>query len=186
MNKQLDQLFTLGTVKEVDLEQALINVEYTDNTTGWLPWLPIRAGSVITWSTPTVGEQVIIVTPDDTESPAFVLMSLYQDAFAAPSQSDREHLMLFNDSALIKYNDETHHLQALLPEGGTTTLTSDGGITITGDITLTGNINMTGSLAASGDVSDGTRSMAGDRGIFNDHIHTGDSGGETSPPKTKQ
>ncbi|HDL8750097.1 TPA: phage baseplate assembly protein V, partial [Yersinia enterocolitica] len=40
----LRNLIRIGTVAEVDLDQALCRVATGDNITGWLNWLTLRAG----------------------------------------------------------------------------------------------------------------------------------------------
>lgn len=46
--------------------------------------------------------------------------------------------------------------------------------------------SFTGSINASGDISDGVRSMAGDRAIYNGHTHIDSQSGTTSAPKQQQ
>jgi phage baseplate assembly protein V len=50
-------------------------------------------------------------------------------------------------------------------------------------VTLHGDLHVQGAISASGDVSDGTRSMAADRGIYNQHNHSANG---TSPPNPPQ
>ncbi len=75
--------------------------------------------------------------------------------------------MIYADGAVIEYDRETHQLNAVLPDGATTELVSDGGVTIIGDVIVTGNIK------ATGEVIDHTRSMKADRDIYNSHTHSG-------------
>jgi phage baseplate assembly protein V len=56
-----------------------------------------------------------------------------------------------------------------------------GGLTMTGAIG-SGDMTTPGSITAQGDVADGTRSMAGDRAIYNSHTQPGDSGGTVGAP----
>lgn len=50
----------------------------------------------------------------------------------------------------------------------------------------TPELTTTGNISANGDIADGTRSMSGDRQIFNSHTHPGDSGGTTGTPNSPQ
>lgn len=59
-----------------------------------------------------------------------------------------------------------------------------GGLTMTGE-NGSGDMSTPGSVSAQGDVSDGKRSMAGDRQIYDGHDHPGDSGGTTQAPNQK-
>ncbi len=64
----------------------------------------------------------------------------------------------------------------------------DGGISCAGTFgTSGGKIQTPGDIESTGgDVSDSTRSMAEDRGIYNGHSHPGDSGGTTGAPNQAQ
>lgn len=60
--------------------------------------------------------------------------------------------------------------------GGTTTLNSSGNVDVTAPLTnIHGDLTVNGTVSATGDVSAGGISLR-------DHVHTGDSGGQTSTP----
>lgn len=67
-------------------------------------------------------------------------------------------------------------------------LAVDGGISCAGTYgTSGGKISTPGDIESTGgDVKDSVRSMAADRGIFNEHTHPGDSGGTTGAPNQQQ
>ena len=179
--RRLDNMIRLATVTEVDPATARIRVSFQNNTSAWLPWVAGRAGGVRRWSMPSVDEQVVLICPQGETEQGVLLPSLYKEAFPAPSADPADHLTLYEDGALVAYNDITHTLRAVLPEGGTTTLVSDGGVAITGDITITGNVTLSGNLSASGDVADGTGTLQANRDVFNSHTH-----GSGPPPNEKQ
>lgn len=75
---------------------------------------------------------------------------------------------------------------------GNATITVDGNTSLTttqttvnSPTTINGDLTVNGNMAASGDVSDGTRSMQGDRDIYNSHKHP-ETGGNTQPPIQQQ
>lgn len=68
----------------------------------------------------------------------------------------------------------------ILRSGGGTEITSPGPVTVTAS-----ELHVNGNITATGDVSDGVRSMAADRAIFNAHTHSGvEPGSGTSGPPT--
>lgn len=53
-------------------------------------------------------------------------------------------------------------------------------------IFIVGDIHQTGNFTASGNVSDGTRTIAGDRTIYNSHTHPEHDGGNTNAPTQQE
>ena len=173
--RRLANMIMLGTVAEADYEAPRVKVQAGDLLTTWLPWLTARAGDDRSWHAPEIGEQVIILSPSGNPAQGVVLMGLYSDARPAPVESEDKAHITFADGAVIEYDRSIHHLKAVLPDGATTELVSTGGVSIIGDV------NVAGDITASGDVTDHTRSMQGDRDIYNGHTHGGvQSGGSTT------
>jgi phage baseplate assembly protein gpV len=91
----------------------------------------------------------------------------------------------FKDGTLIEY-DENAHLLTVSVNGKaviTTQLT-----THNGDVVINGNLKVSGNIIADKDIADwnGTKGTIADlRNTYNNHTHTGDSGGETSEPNQK-
>ena len=102
-------------------------------------------------------------------------------------------MVKFGDGAVISYDKNNHALVATLPEGGTTALTSPGGITLTGDTqikgnlqvskntTISGNTHSEGAVTCDKDVSDSKSSMQSMRETYNGHSHKGN----VPPPSSK-
>ena len=154
----IENLVRLGTIAEVDVAKVRVRVKSGDITTTWLPWLALRAGTSKEWDPPTVGEQVILLSPSGVLAQGVALVGLFCDA--NPANGDREglHRRTYPDGAVVEYDFVSHVLRAILPEGGVTDLVSTGGINIegpinhTGDYTQTGNQHVTGTVNVSEDV----------------------------------
>lgn len=157
-------LIRLGTVKSVDLAAAKCIVVFGDpdddepSETPPIRWLCGRAGATRIWSPPTVGEQVILLTPDAQIGAAVAMIGIVQNAFP-PAGSDAVELIEFADGARISYDAEAHALSAELPDGATAAITATGGITLTGNVTIDGtltvndDVTVTGTIVADGDVT---------------------------------
>ena len=154
----IENLIRLGTIAEIQMKPPRVRVKTGVLTTGWLPWIAPRAGPDSEWDPPTVNEQVILFSPSGQLGNGIVLTGLFSDHI--PANGDREglHRRTYRDGAVIEYDSISHHLNATLPEKGTTNLVSTGGINIVGpithngDYTQTGNQTITGKITASVDV----------------------------------
>jgi len=182
LQRRVANAIRLARVVATDYQGAIprVRVVIGPLTTAWLPLLTLRAGPDQAWWPVEVDEQVIVLSPNGELPQGIVLGALNQQRFPAVGQSVDVHRMTYADGAVIEYNRQTHHLQATLPSGATTTLISDGGVSIVGDVSVTGNIT------ASGDITDHTRSMQADRAIYNRHTHPGVSRGRGSIQVTEQ
>ncbi|WP_230980631.1 phage baseplate assembly protein V [Burkholderia cepacia] len=119
----------LGRVIAIDASDAqnpvcrvAIGEEESDGQglqSGWLRWTTARAGSLRTWSAPTIGEQVKIDCPMGDLAQGVVSGALYSEDRPAPSTSIAEHVMQFDDGARISYDEEWHALTVDLPAGAT-------------------------------------------------------------------
>lgn len=70
---------------------------------------------------------------------------------------------------------------------GIVTLVVAEGVNITTPITkIDGNLHVTGNIEGESEIKDKTRTMSGDREIYNSHTHTGNLGSVTSPPHIEQ
>ena len=168
-------LVRIGTVASVDLAAARCVVRYGDPEddapaqTSPIRWLAPRAGLTRIWSPPSVGEQVLLLSPDGQVGAAIAVMGLVQDAFP-PLGSTTAEIIEFADGARITYDAEAGELKAILPAGATAEIDAPGGITLRGNVTIEGDVSITGKV----DVSE-TLTAADDviaDGIsLTDHIH---------------
>lgn len=104
----LQNLIRVGTVAEVrHARPPRVRVETGQITTTWLPWIESRGGSTRTWSPPTLGEQVIVLSPGGDLTAGVVLPSVDQDASPRPSENPNELLTEYPDGAQAVYNHAT-------------------------------------------------------------------------------
>ena len=108
----LHNLIRIGTVAEVDLDQALCRVATGDNTTGWLNWLTLRAGQSRSWWAPSEGEQVLILSLGGELDTGFVLPGIFSDDFPPPSASADGLYITFPDGATLHYEPDSGELLA--------------------------------------------------------------------------
>ncbi|WP_070249283.1 phage baseplate assembly protein V [Duganella phyllosphaerae] len=156
----LQNLIRLGTIAQVNGAKARVQLG-PQLTSEWLNWITPRAGSTCAWSAPTVGEQVIVISPGGDLTRGVILPALFSKAFDAPESSDTIHTTHYPDGAVVQYDHAVHILSASLP-GGTAIITadkvtSDAPRTIcTGDLTVMGNLvvqhdaTVTGTAALNG------------------------------------
>ncbi len=123
LSRLLQNLIRLGTIAQVEGAKARVQLG-PKLTTEWLNWITQRAGTTCTWSAPTVGEQVMVLSPGGDLARGVILPALFSKAFDAPETSDAIHTTHYPDGAVVQYDHEAHALTALLP-GGTATITAD-------------------------------------------------------------
>lgn len=147
----IENLVRLGTIAEVDVAKVRVRVKSGSITTNWLPWLALRAGTSKEWDPPTVGEQVVLLSPSGVLAQGVALVGLFSDA--NPANGDRAglHRRTYPDGAVVEYDFVAHVLRAILPDGGVTHLVSTGGIHIDGPITHNGDYTHSGAYTQAGD-----------------------------------
>ncbi len=117
-----------------------------------MAWAALRAGTTRDWDPPTVGKQVLVLSPSGQTAQGIAITGLFSALI--PANGDRAGLYhrINPDGAVVEYDSLAHRLRAILPEGGVTDLTSPGDINIVGPInhqgyyTQTGNQNVTGKV----------------------------------------
>ena len=148
----LENLIRFGVIAAVQMEPPRVQVTTGKLTTAWLPWLAGRAGSDREWDAPTVGEQVILLSPSGQLANGIVVTGVFSDHIPANGNRAGLHRRTYADGTVIEYDSVAHHLNATLADGGTTNLISKGGINLVGDITHQGDYIQTGNQTVTGQV----------------------------------
>lgn len=163
----IHNLVRLGTIAEVDHEVARCRVQTGEIVTARLPWLEARAGSTRTWNPPTLGEQVVVLSPGGDPASGVVLTGLYRSQHPAPSASADLWRAELPDGAVLEYDHAESHLKATLP--GSAEITAAGGVTLNADTVINGR------LAVNGDSLTHNGTNVGDS-----HTHGGVDAGPSS------
>ncbi|MCX4025047.1 phage baseplate assembly protein V [Endozoicomonas sp. SM1973] len=180
LERQLANLVLIATVSDVDFERSLVQATSAELVTGWLPWVTHRAANDVSYWAPEIGEQVVVLNPQGEPALGVVLPALYQNKFPALDQRPSIHRVMYADGAIVEYDREISRLVVQLPTAGTVHIVSPSGLSIEGDVYVEGQIK------ATQDIIDHTRSMQGDRDIYNGHGHDVPGHGTAVPTGAKQ
>lgn len=185
LNRQVANLVRIGTVSELDEENARVKLSVSGLTTDWLPWSAARAGKTRAWSPPQVGEQVIMVSPFGDMGQAVVIGSLFSDTDPAPAASKDQETTVYPDGSTVDYNSATNTLTVTVAGSGNVivnckaaTVKASTSVTLdTPSTVLTGNLTVQGSTSVQAIVSR-------DKDISSTHTHGGvqSGSGSTSIP----
>lgn len=110
LQRRLENIVRIGTIADVDVSDTQaprVRVQDGDLLTTWLPFGALRAGTARVWSVPTVGEQVIMLSPSGELASAVVFGSLFCAGVQAPSTNPKDHIIDFADGTRISHNDAT-------------------------------------------------------------------------------
>lgn len=117
----LHNLIRVGTVIDVDCDAPAVRVSAGELETNWLRWLEPRAGQTTDWDPPTVGEQVVLLSPGGELSGAIVLRGLHSDLIPHPSKDPNKTVREYPDGARVEYD----HASSGMLITGIKTLTVD-------------------------------------------------------------
>lgn len=106
--RRVANMIRTGRVAEVDHAGPRVRVQSGELLTEWLPWQTRRAGNTRTWDPPTVGEQVMILSPSGEPAAGIVIPALYCLEHPAPDASPNTHVIQFPDGAIIAYDHASH------------------------------------------------------------------------------
>lgn len=168
----LANLIRFGTVKSVTTTPARACIEVGGLLTKPRPWVSVRAGkSVRQWSPPSVGEQVIFVSPNGDLSAGVAICGIFSDAHPIPEGATADNVLIaFGDGAVFLYDLVTHVLRGTLPEGGRVEVEAPGGFLFKGNARVEGDLDVTGKAHATGKVTSDDDVLAGAISLKN-HPH---------------
>lgn len=165
LHRRLENLIRLGIVKTIHPSKPFSTVTVTIGaiTTAKLRFISMTNHK---WDPPKVGEEVVVFSPSGVLEMGIVIGGLNNEKSPSPSDDLNQKIRIFEDGCMIAYDIASHHLSAVLPEGGTANIVAN--VTIDGTLHVTKNITTDADVKA-GEISLKTHKTSGVR-----------SGGDTS------
>lgn len=90
LERRQANLMRPGVVTDVDLAKGLVRVTAGDLKSAWLPWME-QAGSITSWSPPSIGQQIHLFSPSGEPGQGWVLPGGYSDAHGQPHNKGGEY-----------------------------------------------------------------------------------------------
>ncbi|MFJ2990713.1 phage baseplate assembly protein V [Collimonas sp. NPDC087041] len=146
-------LIRFGTIADIDHDAQRVRVRVGGNLTTWRPWITLRAGDAQSWFPPSVGEQVIVLSPEGELPNAVILPALYSDKSRPPSTNPAHHTTRYIDGTVIQYDSAAHILSATLPDGTSVTVAPGKVTSNAEDTECTGNLTVQKNLIVNGSVA---------------------------------
>lgn len=129
IDRRLAQLLQFGTIAEVDPGRAMMRVALGGEAkTDWIPWIAGRAGDARFVSVPSVGEQVLVMSPSGNPSQAVALPGLYSSESGAPAGAAGVTRMEFPSGLSVEV------------AGGAAAIVAPAGLTVVGDVAVQGDV----------------------------------------------
>ncbi|MGI2228125.1 phage baseplate assembly protein V [Shewanella frigidimarina] len=158
LRRRQQLMIRLGRVSAVHENNQLVKVAHGDLSTPFIKWFAQSAGRVSHYRCPTEGEQAIILNfgGGNTGAQSIALVGIDSTQFPFPVNNPAQ--------VVTSYGDKCAEIWDM--DEGTLTLRASEKITL--DTKL---VHVTKDVHADGEVSDHTRTMQSDRGIYNSHLH---------------
>jgi phage baseplate assembly protein V len=187
LERRLNNLIIPGKTFELSEDGKKVKVRHGSCETPFIKWLTPCAGEVIEYRAPSVGEQCILLnlTGGNDTGACFALFGIESTDFPLPTGKPEEHMRVYPNGTVITHNHQTNELTVIMKSGKATLKAPDKVTIDTAELVCTGKINANGDIHSDADISDKTRSMDGDRSIYNDHDHNHGTP-KTSPANQKQ
>lgn len=174
--RRLENIIRLGRIKTVTPSNPFhtVTVDFGDIVTTELRLLNLRAGKDKTHDLPSVGEEVMVLSPCGVLEMGIVLAGLNNTEFPTPSNDPNIKLRFYEDGAVISYDVKNHSLQAILPKDATAVLTAPNGVTINGNTTINGNLTTNGDVTTIGSTTmTGNNTVGGSQSVAGTSQSTG-------------
>lgn len=155
--RRLHNILTIGTVTEIDADQALMRLAVGDNETDWINIPAIAAGSISAWRCPSIGEQYLLGSPSGELANAIPIISIYSDQHPSPSTNPDEIRIRYNDTDFcsidVVKSQLTMHISKVTNQAATSMVFDTPIASVTGDLKVEGSIDCAKSIVAADEVT---------------------------------
>jgi len=174
LHRRLENLIRFGTIKTIHPAKPFPTVTVTIGaiTTAKLRFLTLRAGADKTFDPPSIGEEVMVLSPSGVLEMGVVIGGLNNEENPAPLDDLNKKIRIFEDGCLLSYDVKSHHLDAVLPDGGT--------FNVVADVSITGKLTVSETITAGKEISTPADVKAGDISLKKHKTSGVKSGGENS------
>lgn len=159
LERRVSNILRAGKVASVDFAASRCRVTIGNLLTDPLPFLSDRAGDDRTWNPPSVGEQVLVLSPSGELGAGFVLAGIYSTAHPANASDEHLHRTTYSDGTVVEYDREAHALTInQSPSGSSLSVTVNGNATVsvTGNALVEADGNATLSAGSVATIEGGT------------------------------
>lgn len=108
LERRMNNMFRPAKVTEIDPAKGMAKVSYAKDEDGndvvstWVPWTE-SAGAVKTWSPPSPGEQIILISPSGEIGPhSWITRGGFSNENPQPHDKAGEYVMTVGDSYKMK------------------------------------------------------------------------------------
>jgi len=143
-------LIRFGTIADINHDTQRVRVKVGENVTTWRPWITFRAGDAQTWFPPSMGEQVIVLSPEGDFANAAILPAIYSDKYKSPSTNPAHNTTRYKDGTVVQYDSNAHTLTATLSDGTSVALAPGKVTSNAEDTECTGNLLVQKNLTVNG------------------------------------
>ncbi len=117
LERRLANVVRMGRVVEVDAARGLVKLQAAGLTTDWLPWTT-QAGEVNVFIPPSVGQQMMLVSPSGEPGQGWAVPAGFSNQFAQPHDQAGEKAELKGKISLKVYkltvgDRPIHHIDAM-------------------------------------------------------------------------
>ena len=111
--RRIDNVVRAGVIVAVEFDPwPQCKVQIAGNTTGWMPWMAMRAGGEeASWWAPMEGEQVLVFAPGGDLNACVALPGIYSNNLGPPARYPNQFKLQWNDLEYMEHHQKKFTLQ---------------------------------------------------------------------------